>query len=322
MKKINLIFLLFMCLLASKQLFAQTTLIESFDYSIGSLKNQGTATNGWGGAWTSTAGTANIIDGNFGGDTGRKLKTSYNPEEDSGGWVRYVRNLPERWTDNGQTIWVSFYMKCSYPGVPRFAQLAFIDLNDGGTVTTPFIIGVSGSTAGLIGINDGIRSDVSDKQLNYILAKIELDGNTDRTSETDRVSFWVNYFGSTAPETSTAAATKLVKFGGWDQLRITSHVDYTTEWDKIRISNTFAPESSSLKNNSFEFNSFDIQYIKKSNQLKLSVAADEIVVTDVQGRVVLNAKGNLVDVSMLNKGLYIVKANYQGKSTVKKVLKD
>lgn len=314
--------ILFSILFLASSIFAQKTLVESFDYPVGSLELKGTATNGWGGAWTKTAGTAMIIDGNFSGDTGKKLKTSYNPEEDLGGWVRYVRNLPERWSDNGQTIWVSFYMKCTRgTTTPRYAQLAFVDLNEGGAASTPFIIGVSSSTVGLIGINDLIRSDVPDTQLNYILAKIELDGNTDRTSETDKVYFWVNYFGQTEPSTSTAAANKLVKFGGWDQLRITSHVEYTTEWDKIRISNTFAPEVVSSVSTPVT-NSFDIQLLPNSNQLKLSVPAEDIAILNLQGKELLKAKGDKVDVSMLINGLYIVKATYQGESTVKKILKN
>ena len=322
MKTTKINTLIFSMLFLASATFAQKTLVESFDYPVGTLELKGTAGNGFAGGWTKTAGTAMIIDGNFAGDTGKKLKTSYNPEEDLGGWVKYTRNLSERWTDDGKTIWVSFYMQCTHlTTTPRYAQLAFVDLNEGGAASTPFIIGVSSSTVGLIGINDAIRSDVPDTQLNYILAKIELDGNTDRTSETDKVYFWVNYFGQTEPATSTAAANKLVKFGGWDQLRITSHVEYTTEWDKIRISNTFAPEAISGISTPIT-NLFDIKLLPNSSQLKLSVSADEIVVMNIQGKELLKAKGNLVDVSMLNKGLYIVKANYQGESTVTKVLKN
>jgi hypothetical protein len=322
MKLKSTFFIITLLSLSANTVHSQKTLLESFNYAVGtSLELKGTSTDGWGGAWTKTAGTAQIIEGNFGSDTGKKLKTWY-ATDDTGDWVKYTRNLAERWKDDGKAIWVSFYMSCTHGDTPRYAQLALIDLNDGGPVISPpFIIGVSGSTSGKIGINATALSSVSDNQLNYILAKIECDGVEDRYNLGDKVYFWVNYFGQTEPATSTAVASLAISLAGWDQLRISSHKEYTTEWDKIRISNTFAPEVLSGISTPVT-NAFDIQFLPNSNQLKLSVDAENVSVLNLQGKELIRSKGNSVDVANLNKGLYIVKAIYQGEATVKKLIKE
>jgi hypothetical protein len=340
MKKNYAFFVLLISMSISNQVFGQKTLTESFDYPIGSLMGQGTATSGWAGPWaegltTGAGGILNAIDGNFGNDIGKTAELKLNSEySGSNNTLRVTRDFDTNSTfvDNtpGQEIWISFYFKNTIESGLNSSQ-SYLQLSDPlGPFSCPPIgsLPVSSTTPGTLGMNQAATSIAGtlETDLTYILVKLVLDGAG--VTNGDIAYMWTNYTGTTAPDIATAQATRTFTVGSAAKVANISRVNLFTYrnriayFDKVRISNTFAPNGSSLKTSAFDFNLFDIQLMKKSNQLKLSVVAEEIVVMDVQGREVLKSKGDLVDVSMLNNGVYIVKATYEGKSAVKKVLKD
>jgi hypothetical protein len=340
MKKINS--LLFIFMLAGTQLFAQKTLTESFNYSTGSLMGVGTATNGWAGPWnegltTSAGGILSAIEGNFGNDVGKTGELKQNPEyTGSNTVVRVFREISPEFcfTDNvtGQEIWVSFYFKNTINTALSGSQ-SYLQLSDPITGTGSCPMGSLANSSTIpttLGMNQTATSisGTSEGDLNYILVKLVLDGAG--VSNGDNAYMWINYTGSTAPDISTAQATRTFTVGNattvgvLSRLNLLTYKNRTAYFDKIRVSNTFAQNITGI-----ELIQDANHRIYKSgiNQIMVDVNGLEgncnMDIFDMSGRRLesqqLNIVGKATVNTKLDAGLYLIKITGLGKAITAKI---
>ena len=340
MKKINAFFFLLICLAISNQVFGQKTLTESFDYSTGSIIGQGTATNGWNGAWTEGVTTAaggilNAIEGNFGNDVGKTGELKQNPEySGSNTTFRVTRTLASDFyfVDNvpGQEIWISFYFKNDIKSALSNSQ-SYLQLSQPGYFSCPPIGSVANSTTtpGKLGMHvTKTVANTSEADLNYILVKFVLDGAG--VTDGDLAYMWVNYAGGTAPDISTAQTSRTFTIGSSTRTAEISTVNLLTYknrvayFDKIRISNTFA-QGLTTGISSIVAN----QKIYKSGANQLTVDLDNmkgaynLCVLDMSGRQLIQhhftANGKMTLNTNLETGMYIVKVTNAEKTITSKI---
>jgi Right handed beta helix region len=262
MKKINSIFFLLFSIAISNQVFSQKTLRESFNYPSGSLLGQGATTDGWSGTWTertytNSGGILNAIEGNFDNDIGKtgELKqnsgypgssTTVRVSRDFASDFYFVDDTPE------QEIWISFYFKNEINSALANSQ-SYIQLSDPGYFSCPPIgsLPLSTTTPGTLGMNQspGIAGTL-ETDLTYILVKFVLDGAG--VTNGDKAYMWVNYAGISAPDISTAQSFRTFTIGSASRIAEISRLNLFTYknrvayFDKIRISNIFAPKGSSI----------------------------------------------------------------------------
>jgi hypothetical protein len=331
MKTNKLLLILFTLVFFTSALFAQKTLTESFDYTAGSLSGVGTATNGWAGPWTegltpSNGGLLSAIEGNFGNDFGRTAKLQQSPDyTGSNTVVRFTRDLSTDYcfVDNvaGQEIWISFYFKNTINSALSTGSQSYLQLSDPlNSFSCPPIgtLSINTDVPGTLGMNQGATSIAgsSETDLTYILVKLVLDGAG--ASNGDKAYMWLNYTGSTAPDISTAQATRTFTVGSASKaanisrLNLLTYKNRVAYFDKIRISNTFAQDITTGINDVVANNK-----IHKSGINELSLDLNgmsnncELQILDMAGRQLLRQqllnKGNEIVKVKLQTGLYIVK---------------
>jgi O-glycosyl hydrolase len=221
-----LLCILFLNGLFATQTFGQIIVEESFNYTIGELNGQGTAINGWGGAWVKTSGIIEIVDGNLGNDTiGNTLQTQIDTIN-----TYYFRQLATKWVDDGKDIWISFYLKRVPAELLSWGGLSlFNGDNEDLFMGCPW-------QSGFVGFGSDATT-APDTLLHYILVKLEMNG----TPAADSAFMWVNYFGADEPGKATSEAKQAWGADGFTSIRIGSDKTYSISYDKIRFSSTFEP---------------------------------------------------------------------------------
>ena len=108
-------------LMATSLGFAQTPVVETFDYPAGELDGLGAAENGWGGAWEVFEGPVEnmfVIDGSLdyaGLNVSGNQLVGFSPQ---GIGCRAARFLETTWPDEaGKEYWLSFLMEIDNPGL-------------------------------------------------------------------------------------------------------------------------------------------------------------------------------------------------------------
>lgn len=278
--------------------------VESFEYPVGDLAGKGSTTNGWGAAWVKNSGLMEIVDGNLGTDIGSKsLQTKAGTES-----ANYTRELMTKWVDDGNDVWISFYIKrqnttqLTWGGISLFnegSELLFMGCPYGKS---------------FVGF-DNNPTNVPNTDVNHILVKLEMNNTADK----DKAFMWVNYKSSTPPATSTALINTTWGGSGFTTIRIANSPDYSISYDRLRISNTFDITTG------IEEETTDVLGIYPNpvtRFLNLSSDADNFTVYSIDGRIVAAGSGNKIDMQGLQPGVYFVKASLNGKEITRKVVKE
>jgi len=166
---------------------------------------------------------------------------------------------------------------------------------------------------------DNIPTTVTNTALNHITVKCRMNG----TAAKDSAFMWVNYAGTTAPLSSTALVKCTWGSTGFDMIRIANDQSYSISYDKLRIANTFSGVSLSIGvSPEAKLKAFEAYPNPVTGILYLSVFADKYIVCNIDGKVVMGGKGNRVDMTGLQSGLYFVKITFDGKVITKKIIKN
>jgi len=190
MRNYLLVYLVLLGAFINTQVFGQKTVLESFDYATGNIEGKGTAADGWGGAWTKTAGQIDVVDGNLGSDVvGKSMKTV----SGSGDMIAYFRELKEKWVDDGKPVWISFYMKRDDTTPLKWGGISLFNGDN-----EDLFIGCPWEIPN-VGFNN-LPTKTPNTQLNFITVKLVMDG----TAAKDKAYMWVNYEGNTEPDVATA----------------------------------------------------------------------------------------------------------------------
>ena len=291
---------------ATVNVMAHEDAFDYFDYTAGDIAGKGTNTDGWGGPWVKSSGTIEVVDGNLGNDNvGKMLKTI-----SITGGPNYTRMMASKWADNGKDIWVSFFMKREASTPLNWGGLSLFN-----TGSEDLFIGCPNG-AGFVGF-DSQPSTVPNTQLNYVLVKCKMNG----TAATDSAYMWVNYFGESEPSPPTAQLKRKWGTTGFDKIRIANSPDYSISYDRLRIANTFAAGNLITGISYIRSGQITAYPNPVTNHLQLSVTADKIVVYSIDGKPVMETKGNNVNMENLEPGMYFLKVSLKGDIETIKVVK-
>lgn len=226
---------------------------ESFDsYTTASVEGQGTAADGWSGAWTKLTGDdVNVVSGGIINNDIAVVTTGNALLLDASGTnTRYKRNFSTPYADNGNTYWFAFQAEFSNTGL------------DGGEVQVMLVdnngeaFGAGGGNGQFLGIGKTINPSAlgimtfgpfnnveattvtADGPL-WLVAKIETNG----TADPDVVKLFVN----PTPGTEPADGTEVITFnapelsGGWQGVgfKYSGGNASSVKIDDIYVGNTY-----------------------------------------------------------------------------------
>ena len=234
----------------SLQVSAQRSAHESFVYPVGALTSQGTASDGWKGAWIKNGTEVSVVESNLGDDLeGNSVEfPGVSPNPNNLPQYEYSRLLSEPWPHDGSVYWLSFYIKRNNPENLIPQKWGGLSLFDGSNellfIGAPWeknVIGFDGDEAGR-------QSSVSDTLLSYIVVKLEtLDGGG------GNAYMWINYTGELEPNNADAVAISPYPRSGanksFNKIRIAADVSQSMRFDMINLGESyknFGPNESRL----------------------------------------------------------------------------
>jgi len=280
--------------------------IENFDYPIGDIDGKGTATNGWGGPWVKASGEMDVVAGNLGdNEVGNSAQTIANPAVD---WTGYYRDI--NWMDDGSDIWISFDMIRAKTDVLSWGGLSLFNGD-----SEDLFMGCPNESA-FVGF-DSRPTTVDNTVVNFVTVKLEMTG----TAAKDKAYMWVNYAGASAPDIATADQNQEWGTTGITKIRIANDKSYSISYDKLRIASTFAAGNPITGINYNRTGRITAYPNPVSNHLQLSVNADKIIVYSIDGKPVIETKGNNLNMDNLAPGMYFLKVSLNHDVETIKVVK-
>jgi alpha-D-xyloside xylohydrolase len=271
------------------------TVYEPFDYPLGAaLSNLGDEENGWAGTWmvydgqpadmTIEAGTqGNRLSGNLSAASG----------------LRAYRNLKQKWTDDGNAVWLSFFFETKNPANIADTWMG-LSLFDGEAERVLFGKNYGRSHLGIAGTGatEGLSS-VSALNLDesWLVIKIETSGN----ASTENAYLWLNPAPETEPLPSAAVAQSTLQLNnGFDRIvcHLGNKIGISAAFDEIRIGKSFQEVTSADATGLERIKSagnFNATFNKQSKTLQITgtfLENDDATVSffDIGGRLLFREK--------------------------------